>query len=377
MGAENLVIIMDDPIEAEHTGGERSMEAFQGGDDSTGKKQLKEKLVLRIWLNKYHEKMSNPFVLQRLSFYHKPGDSSSGRFSGRARVFRIIGSILVFLVACLGVTLGITTSNSKRPVHETERGVCKDLELAELKGAHLEVTMGGLSRLATEEEMKAMENAVLDAYNDVSARCGDVYERWMYEANMVSQTIQDTDDGGSVMVAEIEMTISCFDCPDEEVLASEYTGSARSQLLPSSTLSRIYDLVRGSSASSRFLQESTINAADVVYKISDNLQRASQNNLIESTYSRLTKTFIENRKSRVKQNVPKIGKAYRASLFQKHKEKTALKEVRERSSKRFPYAASILFLSRSSTFVEADGLPQLRLKGKKDEKVRCSYVFSI
>ncbi len=144
--------------------------------------------------------MSNPVVLQRLSFYHKPGDSSSGRFSGRARVFRILGSILVFLVACLGVTLGITTSKSKRPVHETERGVCKDLELAELKGAHLEVTMGGLSRLATEEEMKAMENAALDAYNDVSARSGDVYERWMYESNMVSQTINDTDDCGSVMV---------------------------------------------------------------------------------------------------------------------------------------------------------------------------------
>jgi hypothetical protein len=197
----------------------------------------------------------------------------------------------------------------------------------------------------------------------------------MYETNMVNQTIQETDDGGSVMVAEIEMTISCFDCPDEEVFASEYTGSARSQLLSSSTLSRKYDLVRGSSAYSRFLQESTINAADVVYKIGENLQRASQNSVIESTYSRLTKAFIENRKSRVKQNImtnPKIGKAYGASLFHKHNDQTSLTGVGQRTSKRFPYAASILFLSRSSTFVEADGLTQPQLKKKKDEKVRCS-----
>ncbi len=86
------------------------------------------------------------------------------------------------------------------------------------------------SRLATEEEQSTMENAVLDAFNDVSARCGDVYERWMYGTKMVSQTIQDTGDGGSVMVAEIEMTISCFGCPDEEVFASEYPASALSQL---------------------------------------------------------------------------------------------------------------------------------------------------
>ena len=145
----------------------------------------------------------------------------------------LIGSI-VLLVACLGVTFG-TTSSYKKPVHQAKR-VCKDFKVAELKGVHLEVSMEGLWRLATEEEQAAMENAVLDAFNDVSARCGDVYERWMYETKMVNQTIQDTENGGSVMIAEIEMTISCFDCPDEEVFASEYTESARSQLLSSSNL---------------------------------------------------------------------------------------------------------------------------------------------
>jgi hypothetical protein len=148
---------------------------------------------------------------------------------------RIIGYI-VLLVACLGVTFGQTKS-SKNPVHQA-KPASKDLEVAELKGAHLEVSMEGLSRLATEEEQAAMENAILDAYNDVSARCFDIYERCMYETNMVGQTIQETEDGGSIMVAEIEMTISCFDCPDEEAFASEYTASARSQLLSSSTLSK-------------------------------------------------------------------------------------------------------------------------------------------
>jgi hypothetical protein len=289
---------------------------------------------------------------------------------------RIIGYIFL-LVVYLGVTFGTTTS-SKKPVQQAKR-VCKDLEVAELKGAHLEVSMEGLSRLATEEEQAAMENAVLDAYNDVSARCFDVYERWMYETNVISQTIQDTEDGGFVMVAEIEMTISCFDCPDEEAFASEYTASTRSQLLSSATLSRRYDRVRGSSASSRLPQESTINFADVVYKIDENLQRASQNNVIESTYSRLTNVFIDNRKSGVKRNVKmnaKFGKAYRASLFQKHNEQNSLKGVGQQTSKRFPYAASILALSRTSTLVEVDESPHPRLKGEKHEKVRCSSVFS-
>ena len=89
------------------------------------------------------------------------------------------------------------------------------------------------------------------------------------------------------MDAEKEITICCFDCPDEDVFASEYTTSERSQLLSSSTLRRKYDRVRGSSASSQFLQESMINAAVVVYKIDENLQKASQNNVIEATYSRL------------------------------------------------------------------------------------------
>jgi hypothetical protein len=305
-----------------------------------------------------------------------PGGSSTGRFGGHARLLRIIGST-VLLVACLGVALG-TTLSSKNPVHGSKRA-CKNLEVAELKGAYLEVSLEGVSRLATEEEQAAMESAVLDAYNDVSGRCGDVYERWMYEANMVSQTIQETENGGPVMVAEIEMTISCFDCPDEEVFASEYTASALSPLLSSSTLSRKYNRARDSSASRRFLQESTINAADVVYKIDENLQKASQNNVIELTYSRLTKVFIENRKSGVKRNVKtnaKLGKASRASFFQKYNDQTSLKGVGQQSSKRFPDAASVLTLSPSSTFAELDESPHPRLTGEKHEKVRCSSVFS-
>jgi hypothetical protein len=309
--------------------------------------------------------------------FHNPGCSSSGRFGGRARVLRIIGSI-VLLVACLGVTFG-TTSSSKTPVNQAKR-VCKDLEVAELKGVHLEVSLEGLSRLATEEEQATMERAVLDAFNGVSARCGDVYERWMYETKMVSQTIQDMEDGGSVMVAEIEMIISCFGCPDEEIFASEYEASARSQLLSSSTLSRKYDRVRGSSASGRFLQESTIYAADVVDKIDENLQKASQTNIIESTYSRLTKVFIDNRMSGVKRKVEtdaKLGKGYRASLFQEQNDQTPLKRIGQQTGKRFPYAASTIALSRSSTdVVYADGSPQPRLEGEKYEKVRYSSVSS-
>jgi hypothetical protein len=308
------------------------------------------------------ESMSYHFVLQRM-FFHNPGSSISDRFGGHARALRIIGSI-VLLVACLGVTFE-TASNSRNPVHEASR-VCKDLEVAELKGAHLEVFMGGLSRLATEEEQAAIEIAVLDAYNDVSARCGDVYERWMYDANMVKQTIQDTEDGASVVIAEIEMTISCVDCPDDDVFASEYAVSARSQLLSSSALSRKYDRVRGSSASRRFLQESTINATDVVYKIDENLQKASQNNTIESTYAILTKVFIEDRKSGVKRKVEtnaKHEKAYGASSFQEHKDQISLKGVGQRTSKRF-------------TLLEADESPQPRLKGEKYEMVIYPSGFS-
>jgi hypothetical protein len=297
--------------------------------------------------------------------FHTSGSSISDSFSGRARALRIIGSIVV-LVACLGVTFG-TASNSRNPVHEARR-VCKDLEVAELKGAHLEVSMEGLSRLATEEEQAAIEIAVLNAYNDVSARCGDVYERWMYETNMVKQTVQDTKDGASVVIAEIELTISCADCPDEDVFASEYAASARSQLLSSTALARKYDHVRGSSASSRrFLQKSTINARDVVYKIDENLQKASQNNTIESTYSRLTIVFIENRKSGVKRKVEtnaKHKKAYGASSFQEHDDQISLDGVGQRASKRF-------------TLVEADeSSPQPRLKGGKYEMVRYSSSFS-
>jgi hypothetical protein len=122
----------------------------------------------------------------------------------------------------------------------------------------------------------------------------------------------------------------------------------------------------------------TSSSKTPVYKIDENLQEASQN-YVESMYFRLTKVFIENRKSGFKQNVKtnaKLGKAYEASLFQEHDDQTSLKGVGQQTSKRFPSAASILALFRKSTFAEADESPQARLKGKTHEKVRCSSVFS-
>jgi hypothetical protein len=123
----------------------------------------------------------------------------------------------------------------------------------------------------------------------------------------------------------------------------------------------------------------TSSSKTPVYKIDENLQKASQNNVIESMYSRLTKVFVENRKSGVKQNVKtnaKLGKVYEASLLEEHNDQTSLKGVGQQTSKRFPSAANVLALFRSRTFAEADESPKPRLKGKTHEMVRCSSVFS-
>lgn len=104
----------------------------------------------------------------------------------------------------------------------------------------LSLSAGTMNRLVTDQEKKQLEKSVLAGFNDVSGGCTDEYERWMYGAVLVNQTLVnphvalEADGTGALshtlteeftLLLQFETIISCDNCTEEEAFASEYPSS--------------------------------------------------------------------------------------------------------------------------------------------------------
>jgi hypothetical protein len=198
------------------------------------------------------------------------------------------------VVAALAVAVGFIVSSSSKK----KKDVCVPGQVADLNHNRLEIFLVGLSRPATAEEQAHIESTVLDSYNEVSKGCDDVYERWMYQTTLVDQLVSSTDDGSSRIVAVVETSVSCDDCPKDKSFASTYPTRRRRLEGSTTTTTTPQDrlVVRGYNGSRvshllRDLKEeevSSISFAEVIDRIEANLQLASSKSLIEPGFKQVS-----------------------------------------------------------------------------------------
>jgi hypothetical protein len=106
------------------------------------------------------------------------------------------------------------------------------------KDPQLEFYMLGIQEKADDSQISFMEDALVASFNEVSGRCSDKYQRWMFKASLTSQEIVRnigfTEHASSLenvfeeqltLVARFQTNISCAGCTDEEAFASVYPSS--------------------------------------------------------------------------------------------------------------------------------------------------------
>ena len=76
---------------------------------------------------------------------------------------------------------------------------------------------------------------VTESYNEISQGCDDVYKRWMVDTNWHGETVV-TDSDDPYVKADLDMEISCDNCPEQEEFASIYPEIARRVLMRSHNL---------------------------------------------------------------------------------------------------------------------------------------------
>jgi hypothetical protein len=76
----------------------------------------------------------------------------------------------------------------------------------------------GVDRMLDDGERTRLAQDFKTAYNDVSAGCLDIYQRFLEEANLITQSTFVDDFGSSILLTEFSGTVRCRDCPDHEPL---------------------------------------------------------------------------------------------------------------------------------------------------------------
>jgi len=76
----------------------------------------------------------------------------------------------------------------------------------------------GFERTLISSEKKILEEAFTTAYNDVSAGCYDIYQRFVDKSDIVSQSLVFDEVGSPILVTEFAATVKCRDCSDREPL---------------------------------------------------------------------------------------------------------------------------------------------------------------
>ena len=138
------------------------------------------------------------------------------KFSRKA----MLASLLVFLVvfvAILGTVIGVTRKNMRSIAMGQQ---CVERTVDEVKGSYIVFEMNGLTEEIDTSERQYISEALVDAYNNVTAGCDDKYQRWMVSSKFVDQLVPVNLD---YSIIELDANISCRDCPDEEIFASDYS----------------------------------------------------------------------------------------------------------------------------------------------------------
>ena len=230
---------------------------------------------------------------------------SQARRRRRMTMFALFCCVLVLVAALLAFIIAKSLNKKEVQLQEQQppEHVCVEGEVADLKENHLELTLMGLTRPTTPEEQDVVEKAVRDAYNEVSGQCEDIFERWMHQSSMVNQTVvaAENDDyyygyassSGTNVLVEIQMDLSCYDCPEGEEFASVYADVSRRAMRKRLQRGLI---VRGEKhAISRSLSEatSTINAEDVLNLIDAKLVDARSAQTIEDSFAGISDVTIQ------------------------------------------------------------------------------------
>ena len=93
----------------------------------------------------------------------------------------------------------------------------------------------GFRRILVDREKVILEDAFKAAYNDVSAGCFDIYQRFLDASEIVNQTLITDQTGPPILAAEFAATVRCRNCYDREPLFGR-TNSSRSASQKSSPL---------------------------------------------------------------------------------------------------------------------------------------------
>jgi hypothetical protein len=157
--------------------------------------------------------------------------------SNRKRRKRTICTVLIaaVLASLFFVIVFFTTQHVQEKKAATAINSDCFLGVKETREPQLEIFFTGLSREPTDEETNQLKAAVMKGYNEVAGGCDDEYQRWMYQADLVSATVHNDiimDENTSSLhnlfedvsafVARFDTKISCDGCPEDEVFASVY-----------------------------------------------------------------------------------------------------------------------------------------------------------
>eukprot|EP00980_Cylindrotheca_fusiformis_P006041 scaffold1301_cov128-Cylindrotheca_fusiformis.AAC.4 len=158
----------------------------------------------------------------------KEGDDDKGGccccFS-KCKCFVILLLLAAFAVAIFGGVFGKQMADEKKGTSwEGIEGRCSSDSKRDYETAYLSLSLEGMERTATAVEIEEVEKTVFTVYNNVSAGCEDVYERFMKNATVVNQTVIEDGKGKEkhYLTMNISTTIICDGCGiEEEIMFSD------------------------------------------------------------------------------------------------------------------------------------------------------------
>lgn len=89
---------------------------------------------------------------------------------------------------------------------------CSSNSTQDYETAFVSLSLDGMTRTATDVELREVEDAVFAVYNNVSAGCDDIYERFMENATIVNQTLVEDSKGAKHLTMDLTTQVVCDGC---------------------------------------------------------------------------------------------------------------------------------------------------------------------
>jgi hypothetical protein len=134
----------------------------------------------------------------------------------------------------------LSSSSSSSSIITSETGpVCRSGVIdKDTHQPYLQVLIVGFDRMADQDEQRILEEAVTVGYNQEAGGCADMYERFMYNATLVKQSLnhdlvltnttvrlENVFEELVILMVEFTTKISCVGCSPEQAFASDYPTS--------------------------------------------------------------------------------------------------------------------------------------------------------